>query len=91
MIIIKLIFNLIFKYFRAYLNKTFKQPSVYEAIRPLFATFYLFIIQCIWLSYSRINIIELEPRMFYWITGTLFSNISVSETFLFYFSIIYLI
>jgi len=66
----------IYNMYKAYLNKTFKQPSVYEAIRPLFATIYLFTIQLIWLNYSRINILDLEPRMFYWITGTLFSNIS---------------
>ena len=65
---------------RASVNKTFKQPSFYEAIRPLFSTFYLFIIQMVWIQYSRVNILDLEPRVFYWVTGTLFSNISVGFT-----------
>jgi len=66
----------IYNMYMAYLNKTFKQSSVYEAVRPLFSTIYLFIIQLIWIQYSRINVIELEPRVFFWVTGTLFSNIS---------------
>jgi hypothetical protein len=46
-------------------------------MRPLFATTYLFLIQSIWIYVSKVNILELEPRAFYWLTGTLFSNITV--------------
>jgi ethanolaminephosphotransferase len=62
----------------AYANKKFKQKSLYEGIRPLFSTLYLFAVQLIWIKYSRVDILELEPRMFLWLTGTLFSNIAVS-------------
>jgi len=55
---------------------TLKQKNVYEAMRPLIPTIYQIIIQHVWLTYSRANILEAEPRMFYWLTGTLFSNVS---------------
>jgi ethanolaminephosphotransferase len=69
----------LYNMYKAYINKTFKQPSIYEGVRPIFSTIYLFAIQYIWLKYSKSNIMELEPRVFFWITGTLFSNISVRE------------
>ena len=50
-------------------------------MRPLFATTYLFLIQCVWIYVSKVNILELEPRAFYWLTGTLFSNITVKIHF----------
>lgn len=62
--------------YKAYVNKTFKQESVYEAIRPLLSTVYLFILQLIWIQRSPSKIMELEPRAFFWLTGTLFSNIA---------------
>jgi ethanolaminephosphotransferase len=63
----------------ASVNRTFKQVSIYEAVRPLFSTIYLFVIQLVWIVYSPSNILELEPRAFFWVTGTLFSNIAVSQ------------
>jgi ethanolaminephosphotransferase len=62
--------------YSAYKQNSFKQTSFYEGVRPLFSTIYLFIIQLIWIKYSKVNIIDLEPRIFFWLTGTLFSNIS---------------
>jgi hypothetical protein len=47
-------------------------------IRPILPVLYLFIVQLVWITYSRVNILELEPRAFLWLTGTLFSNIVVS-------------
>ncbi len=64
---------------QAYTNKTFKQKSFYEAIRPLLSTVYLFTLQLIWINRSQSKILELEPRAFFWLTGTLFSNIAVSH------------
>jgi ethanolaminephosphotransferase len=61
---------------QAFINKTFKQPSFWEGVRPLMSTVYLFVLQMIWLSYSKIKILHLEPRAFYWLTGTLFANIA---------------
>lgn len=66
----------IYNMYLASVNNTFKQESIYEAVRPLFSTIYLFVIQWIWIEYSPSNIMELEPRAFFWLTGTLFSNIS---------------
>lgn len=64
---------------KAYETKTFKQASIYEAMRPLLPAIYLFVIQHLWILNSKVNIIESEPRAFYWLTGTLFSNIAVSH------------
>lgn len=66
----------IYNMYIAYTEKTLKQKSIYEGIRPLLSTIYLFVLQYIWLKYSKANIMELEPRAFFWLTGTLFSNIS---------------
>lgn len=66
----------IYNIYKGHLNKTLKQDSVYEGVRPLFSSIYLFIIQLIWIKYSASNIMELEPRAFFWLTGTLFSNIA---------------
>ncbi|CAF0742201.1 unnamed protein product [Brachionus calyciflorus] len=66
----------LYNMYMAYVNKSFKQKSIYEGVRPIFSTVYLFIIQLIWIKYSKINILDLEPRAFFWLTGTLFSNIA---------------
>lgn len=66
----------VYNMYQAYLGKTFKQESVYEAVRPLFSTVCLFVLQLIWIEYSPSQIMELEPRAFFWLTGTLFSNIA---------------
>ena len=77
-----------FKSNRAYVNKTFKQPTFYEGIRPLFSTVYLFVFQLIWIKYSKVNILHLEPRAFFWLTGTLFANIAVSSIFICFLNVI---
>lgn len=61
---------------KAYKNKSMKQKSFYESVRPLFSTIYLFAIQLIWITFSKHNLLEAEPRTFFWLTGTLFSNIA---------------
>lgn len=66
----------IYNMYKAFANKTMKQSSLYEAIRPILSTIYLFILQLVWIKYSTIEILQLEPRVFFWLTGTLFSNIS---------------
>ena len=53
------------------------QKSTYEMLRPLIPVVYLFAVQLVWVAYSRVDILELEPRVFFWLTGTLFSNITV--------------
>jgi ethanolaminephosphotransferase len=68
----------VYNMYIAYKEKKLKQKSIYEGVRPLFSTIYLYIIQYIWIKYSRNDILDAEPRMFFWLTGTLFSNIAVS-------------
>ena len=66
--------------YKAYSDGRLKQKSFYEGIRPLFSTIYLFVIQLIWIKYSHNEILHTEPRMVFWLTGTLFSNIAVSPS-----------
>uniref|UniRef100_A0A1A9V854 SAM-dependent MTase TRM10-type domain-containing protein n=1 Tax=Glossina austeni TaxID=7395 RepID=A0A1A9V854_GLOAU len=49
---------------------------ILEAVRPLFAFVWLFVITLIWSLYSRNGIINLEPRILFLLFGTLFSNIA---------------
>lgn len=66
----------IYNMYKAYNEGRLKQKSFYEGIRPLFSTIYLFAIQLIWIKYSHNEILHTEPRMVFWLTGTLFSNIA---------------
>jgi ethanolaminephosphotransferase len=61
--------------------KTSKHDNLYALCSPFIATVYFFFLQFVWITYSKVNIIELEPRVFYWLTGTIYSNISVSVRF----------
>lgn len=50
----------------------------WEAVRPLIPLGYLCLILTMWVLFSVNEIIMKEPRMFFVLTGTLFSNICVS-------------
>lgn len=63
--------------FRSYRDKTGKMRSFMEAIRPLIPLTVFFLISCLWAIFSPNNIIDKDPRMFYILAGTIFSNISV--------------
>uniref|UniRef100_A0A1B0G3X7 Uncharacterized protein n=1 Tax=Glossina morsitans morsitans TaxID=37546 RepID=A0A1B0G3X7_GLOMM len=62
--------------YMSYKNKTGKMRPILEAVRPLFAFLWLFVITLIWSLYSRNGIINLEPRILFLLFGTLFSNIA---------------
>ncbi|XP_067126207.1 ethanolaminephosphotransferase 1 [Centruroides vittatus] len=64
--------------YRAYKTQTLKQKSIRESLRPLLPVTLLFILTTIWALFSPNDIINKEPRMFYWMTGTVFSNIACS-------------
>lgn len=49
-----------------------------EAIRPMISLLSLFIISTIWVLASPNSIVNMEPRMFIVLSGTIFSNINVS-------------
>lgn len=63
-------------YFRSYKDKTGKMRSFFEAARPLYPLFALFLISSAWALFSANRILEKDPRMFFMMTGTIFSNIS---------------
>lgn len=65
----------IFNVYIGYKNKTLKQPNLWESFRPLISLAILFCFTTFWAAYSPTNVIEIDPRMFYFMVGTLFSNI----------------
>ncbi|KAH3695887.1 ethanolaminephosphotransferase 1-like [Dreissena polymorpha] len=59
-----------------YTNKTGKMLSLHESVRPLVSTLLLFALMLTWANYSSYNILEQHPRIFFTVTGTVFSNIA---------------
>ena len=53
-----------------------------EAMRPLVSTLILFALMVGWAALSPIDIVEKQARLFYWTTGTAFSNIAVGFLYL---------
>lgn len=66
----------LFNIYCAYKNGTLKQTSFWEAMRPLVPIFWFFVITTVWTIYSPTDIISRDPRVFYWMVGTVFSNIA---------------
>lgn len=62
----------------SYRDKTGHMRSFTEAVRPLVPLFVFFTICTVWVTKSPNNILEKEPRVIYFLTGTIFSNICVS-------------
>ncbi|KAK7490458.1 hypothetical protein BaRGS_00018244 [Batillaria attramentaria] len=62
--------------YQSYVNKTGKMRPFSEAMRPLVSTFVLFALMVLWATFSPYDIVEKQPRLFYWTTGTAFSNIA---------------
>ncbi|KAG5879527.1 hypothetical protein JTB14_029893 [Gonioctena quinquepunctata] len=60
----------------SYKNKTGKMRDFSDAIRPLLPVSAFFILTLIWILYSPSNIIDQDPRAFFFLLGTVFSNIS---------------
>lgn len=77
LIIIFLISFFSFNY-SAYKNKTGKMRTPVEAIRPLIPFVFFLSLFFIWVNVSPNNIIETDPRVVFMLSGTIFSNISVS-------------
>ena len=70
---------------RSYREKSGNNLSLWEGTRPLVPTFILFSLVTIWAFSSPYGIIRKHPRIFYTVTGMVFSNIAVSVKFLFAF------
>lgn len=81
------LFTLI-SHFRSYKHKTGKMRPLAESVRPLFPFFTFFVIFMLWVHNSPSNIAETDPRVLYLLSGTIFSNISVSWNSLNYFDMI---
>jgi ethanolaminephosphotransferase len=60
-------------------SKTLKHKSWGERTRPLIPLFALFSITVGWSVYSPNDILDKHPRLFLFMTGTIFSNIAVSS------------
>lgn len=46
-----------------------------EMMRPLYSSIYLMIVTSLWMFLSPSDILELQPRMFFYMVGTVFSHI----------------
>ena len=68
-------------FYRAYAQQTGKMRTMSEAMRPLVSTLILLALMVGWATYSPVDIVEKQSRLFYWTTGTAFSNIAVSLHF----------
>jgi ethanolaminephosphotransferase len=66
----------IYNVYTCYRNKTGKNLSLYEAIRPLIPVFLEFILFLLWAHNSSYNILSRQPRLFFVAAGTIFSNIA---------------
>lgn len=66
--------------YKSYDNKTGHMRSFSEAGRPLVPIGFFLALCVAWTLYSPSNIIERDPRVVYFLTGTIFSNICVSSS-----------
>lgn len=65
--------------FRAIKKNSCRHTSLYEAMLPVFSTLVLFSFSVVWALNSPTDVLELDPRAFYWAMGTVFSNIAVKN------------
>ena len=57
-----------------------KQPSVAEAMRPYASPSMLFLSTLLWWQLSLADVLQAQPRVFFWFVGTLFSHTTVCST-----------
>lgn len=60
----------------SYRDKTGKNLSLQESVRPLISTVILFALMLTWARFSTYQILQRHPRIFYSTSGTVFSNIA---------------
>lgn len=70
----------VYNVYCCYKSRTLKQPNIWESSRPLIPILTLFLTTTAWAAYSPNQIIEVDPKMFYFLVGTIFSNIAVSSS-----------
>ncbi|CAH0581193.1 unnamed protein product [Chrysodeixis includens] len=62
--------------YKSYRDGTGKMRPLGEAVRPLVPLVIFFVLSSVWAIYSPTDIINRAPRIFYILTGTIFSNIN---------------
>ncbi|CAH0407013.1 unnamed protein product [Chilo suppressalis] len=62
--------------YKSYRDGTGKMRSLTEAVRPLVPVVVFFALSSTWAVYSPSDVINRGPRLFYLLTGTIFSNIN---------------
>ncbi|XP_046962744.1 ethanolaminephosphotransferase 1-like [Vanessa cardui] len=62
--------------YKSYRDGTGKMRPFMEAVRPLVPLVFFFCLSTIWALYSPTDILSRSPRLFYVLTGTIFSNIN---------------
>lgn len=65
----------IYNLYVAHKTKKGKNLSFWEGIRPMIPLTVFFSLSIIWINYSPTDVINRDPRAFYLLTGTIFSNI----------------
>lgn len=81
-VLISLFLLLFFFYLcRSYRDKTGKNLSILEGSRPLIPLTVFVSLCLIWVKISPTNVLERDPRIFFMMSGAIFSNICVSETY----------
>ncbi|XP_072490044.1 ethanolaminephosphotransferase 1 [Notamacropus eugenii] len=66
----------LYNFFKAYRNNTLKHSSIYETMLPFVSPCLLFILSTSWVLWSPSDILERHPRLFYYMVGTAFANIT---------------
>uniref|UniRef100_Q6GL79 Ethanolaminephosphotransferase 1 n=1 Tax=Xenopus tropicalis TaxID=8364 RepID=Q6GL79_XENTR len=66
----------LYNVFKGYRNNTLKHTSLYEAMLPIISPVLLFILSTLWILASPSKILEHHPRLFYFMVGTTFANIT---------------
>ena len=78
-------FNHLFYNYSSYAERTGKMRNFREAIRPMWPFLTFLVLLMIWPYISPNDIMEKDPRILFMLSGTIFSNISVSLPVFFFF------
>ncbi|XP_063363203.1 ethanolaminephosphotransferase 1 [Cydia amplana] len=68
--------TILFNIYKSYRDGTGKMRSLNEALRPLYPVAVFFAVSSLWALRSPSDIVDRAPRLFYILTGTIFSNIN---------------
>ncbi|CAN0217369.1 ethanolaminephosphotransferase 1 [Lethenteron reissneri] len=66
----------LFNLHKAHKAGTLKKDTLWEAMLPMVSPTLLFVLTSAWVWLSPERVVDSQPRVFYWLVGTLFSNIT---------------